>query len=1317
MDFDFRTFSTRSFERFAQAMALHVLGKGVLVFGDGPDGAREATYEGILAYPSVAENWSGYTVMQAKFLQVSRTPQEDADWLVGQLTAEFEKFSEPQSTLIKPDYYILVSNARLSPMPEGIRGKGGIEKIDQVFKKYKKKIGFKDYRVWHLDQLSTMLMGANELRRSYAAWLSSSDVIADMLDNINAKTKAVRQAMYRYLTRELRAHQPVRLQQAGHSADVQIMIEDVFIDLPYRLHDQPDFQHLKTKLLLSTLLDRSRDCLDGASVTAQQCNDIGRPERILLLGGPGQGKSTLSQFLAQIFRANILNSDNERNNTADIKLIIENTLSKAVSADLGIDVPRRFPLRVDLPNYADWLSNNNKNAADSLLHYLAKLISEVSHADLTIEDLRSWITSFPTIFILDGLDEVPPSANRSSVLRAINEFWDEATTADVLMIVTTRPQGYNDDLGANYYSKFEMTSLEPTQAIAYGEKLAAARISDHVQCERVITRLKEAAKSNTTTRLMISPLQVAILLALIDQRGDAPTDRWSLFYKYFDVVLQREQGKVGPVGQTMRLWGRHISAIHYKAGFLLHVESESKGKSEAYFSAAELKTLIQGQLKEDDFEGDELRSITHELLAASTERLVLIVQREDDRFSFEVRSLQEFMAAAHLMNGHQAVVQDRLRYISNREHWLHVFQIAASKCFSVNDSEHYRDTIVTICRDLNENGEEIDRLLRTGSRLALALLNDGLAYDQPRYRRLLINESFNLLLAGPSLLPDSLSDHCSREPSKTTESLRRYLSSAYTESINAVWKFLLHCSAKGQGWSNNLLNEIWPEDPTEAFNILVQWIEPSADSSIVNRMRRTITDCSPVSISSALRDSDNISTHRIVRIFPCLALLTYIQTEKLNIEVKINNLDTPLKICLTPLTISQDQRKVFDNIPGTDSWASVRALRDFHISPSATALAGLLDRILDEGWLEDFNAMLSNLPWPLASVFLLLGKTEDERLVINQVRNGAYGDIEDWNAAELRWRSEGITDFDFNFLTHGRFYGADVSRVGFPIISYSISHTDTGNDWLSKLLIYGLESKGDVRKRMQNILRFVLRVHAPKIPISYEEVLFLLEEENEPKSQSWISPEILEHLPLEYVVDKDILTRLDHLGRIGKVSLPNSVKISPSIYHELIENLKEFPGLIVFLSKLLATEKSTSYANYLNNIELNEFSSTENLLFSNYATILDLINGIVDENSLESILKKTDVYQNEQVSTLLFKFLDNEFMAKERERIVVEALALVYNRNPALQDRMLMSKIQSYANSRQAELREPSYWRKLDLGENLLDLTLKRQTLMNLTKS
>ena len=475
MDFDFRTFSPRSFERFAQALSVEILGPGMMIFGDGADGGREASYDGTLDFPTLSAKWAGYTVMQAKFLQTPKTPAEDANWLAEQLEKDLQKFTKAGSKLNKPQYYILVSNAKLSPQPVTSRGKGGIAKIDAVFKRYKRRLSLVDYRIWHYDQIAIYLSKADGLRRLYSAWLSTSDIITDLIGNINGRKNAIGSAMHRYLIRELRTHQPIRLQQAGHSGEDNTFIQDVFTDLPYKKFANNDESEA---LLLSDLINKSRDCLDRASIEAQPQDKSGRPERILILGGPGQGKSTISQFMAQIFRANILSLERKLSVPAEIKGIIEATLtaSRQITNDLP---PKRFPIRVDLPSFADKLSvEAEKGKKLSLIQYICADISRISDTSIFVDDLREWLGNSPSISILDGLDEVPPSANRDSVITAIGEFWDEIVDCDILMIVTTRPQGYNDDLGDNIYTKLEMTSLNSQQALSYAIKLAGNRLKD-----------------------------------------------------------------------------------------------------------------------------------------------------------------------------------------------------------------------------------------------------------------------------------------------------------------------------------------------------------------------------------------------------------------------------------------------------------------------------------------------------------------------------------------------------------------------------------------------------------------------------------------------------------------------------------------------------------------------------------------------------------------------------------------------------------------------------------------------------------------------
>ena len=87
-DYDLSRLSNRSFEHLVQALATRVLGPGIMVFGDGPDGGREATFERKVPYPSSEDGWEGYAVVQAKYRQRSGNVQQDGNWAVDQLKEE-----------------------------------------------------------------------------------------------------------------------------------------------------------------------------------------------------------------------------------------------------------------------------------------------------------------------------------------------------------------------------------------------------------------------------------------------------------------------------------------------------------------------------------------------------------------------------------------------------------------------------------------------------------------------------------------------------------------------------------------------------------------------------------------------------------------------------------------------------------------------------------------------------------------------------------------------------------------------------------------------------------------------------------------------------------------------------------------------------------------------------------------------------------------------------------------------------------------------------------------------------------------------------
>jgi hypothetical protein len=68
--------------------------------------------------------------------------------------------------------------------------------------------------------------------------------------------------------------------------------------------------------------------------------------------------------------------------------------------------------------------------------------------------------------------------------------------------------------------------------------------------------------------------------------------------------------------------------------------------------------------------------------------------------------------------------------------WRNVFLLAAGRCFVYQQQQHLRDTIISICQELNDDlAGPVGRAVLAGSTLALELLEDGLARRQPRYAR------------------------------------------------------------------------------------------------------------------------------------------------------------------------------------------------------------------------------------------------------------------------------------------------------------------------------------------------------------------------------------------------------------------------------------------------------------------------------------------------------------------------------------------------------------------------------------------------------
>src|SRR5205823_1988793 len=128
--------------------------------------------------------------------------------------------------------------------------------------------------------------------------------------------------------------------------------------------------------------------------------------------------------------------------------------------------------------------------------------------------------------------------------------------------------------------------------------------------------------------------------------------------------------------------------------------------------------------------GSALEELRESIIEGAATRLVFLVGLESGQVGFEIRSLQEFMAAEGIMDSDDMTTRRRLRELAPYENWRNVFLFAAGKC-SV-ERRYLRPEIEAICMDLNEDPHnDATRLTLVGSMLALDMLSEGSPSKQP----------------------------------------------------------------------------------------------------------------------------------------------------------------------------------------------------------------------------------------------------------------------------------------------------------------------------------------------------------------------------------------------------------------------------------------------------------------------------------------------------------------------------------------------------------------------------------------------------------
>lgn len=291
-DYDLTRLGPRAFEQMVVALAHSEIGPGLQAFGDGRDGGREATCEMPIDWSKTviggSSIWNGRTVFQAKFrVKPQPEPMENATWLQGEIGKELQNWVKAKRNHTRswfPDYIVFVTNVDLSPVAKT----GGIDALDTYIKKRigaeseaaKAGLNIRGYRIWHADQIRSMLDNHQDIRWAYPGLLSVGDILSLLANKgeLRLGSLELEDPLRDEMLRSLQSEQWIRLGQAGASGDEKLRLHDVLIDLPVGDEDGgADGRALREVFALG---DRN--------LRQRQPDREPRPG-IVFVGGPGRG--------------------------------------------------------------------------------------------------------------------------------------------------------------------------------------------------------------------------------------------------------------------------------------------------------------------------------------------------------------------------------------------------------------------------------------------------------------------------------------------------------------------------------------------------------------------------------------------------------------------------------------------------------------------------------------------------------------------------------------------------------------------------------------------------------------------------------------------------------------------------------------------------------------------------------------------------------------------------------------------------------------------------------------------------------------------
>ena len=734
MDFLFENLGPERFQEFCSCLLL----KEFPEFQSFPVGQRDGGRDS-LSYINSKKN--EFIVYQVKFVRNPKELKDIHKWLTKIIDDESPKINKLIPKGAKK-YYLLTNVNGTSYLDSG--------SIDMVDKIFKEKITIPAF-CWWRDDLCRRFEVDPIFKWSFPEIINGQDLLNSILfEYINDNKERRESTIRNYIIDQYKIDDEVKFKQI----ELRNKLFTLYTDLPIRLNasnNKKNIMYINNLMRVFQFYEHSIDDYHQFEDELKLCGASfllhpkvqNKINKVLLEGAPGQGKSTISQFICQVHRVKLLDK------SQDLELLPEKYKT----------VPVRLPFKIDLRDIASWVKHQNPypiRISDIIFENIWKKTLEsfitshiIYHSQMdqfNISDLHSILNNSSVLFVFDGFDEIAKIEIRKEVVDFINKGLSrlEESSKSIQVIITSRPAAFSNSVGFSndIYYHFELEDINKSIIKEYVERWINSSKINVNEANTIKKLLDEKIEMPHLRDLTKNPMQLAIFISLLRTRGESlPNKRTALYDNYIELFFNRESEKSSLVRDNRDL----IIDIHQYLAWLLHSEAEMYNNS-GRIDIEDLKSILKQYLENEGHKTD----ITDLLFDVMKERVCAIVSRIQGTFEFEVQPLREYFCAKFLYNTSpyspagcalNGTKPERFEAIAKNLYWNNVVRFFAG-CFDKGE-------LPMLILKLNELQE--DELLKNTnypSILTSQLLSDWVFTQYPKLMKEVVKIIVNKINTG-----------------------------------------------------------------------------------------------------------------------------------------------------------------------------------------------------------------------------------------------------------------------------------------------------------------------------------------------------------------------------------------------------------------------------------------------------------------------------------------------------------------------------------------------------------------------------------------